>query len=206
MEGALIEIIFRTLCDPFSDTQAEAAYLFGQTSKNQESVFETGVDLIKRDRVDKLLIPDSPPRGGYPGYDVWYQALTAYGLDGSKIIGIPTGSYPNLNTLVEAQALVRYVQKKEVTKLFVVAAPFHQPRAFMTTVTIALGEFPELRIYNRVGTALPWNENVTHSQGTLRAPRSELIQHELERIERYQHKGDLAAADEILTYLNWRDS
>jgi len=206
VEGALIEIIFRTLCDPFSDIQADAAYLFGQTSKNQEAVFETGIDLIKRDRVDKLLIPDSPPRGGYPGYDAWYQALIAYGLDGSKIIGIPTGSYPNLNTLVEAQTLVRYAQEKEMTNLFVVAPPFHQPRAFMTTVTVALAEFPELRIYNRVGTALPWNENVTHSQGTLRAPRSELIQHELERIERYQHKGDLATADEILTYLNWRDS
>jgi hypothetical protein len=75
----------------------------------------------------------------------------------------------------------------------------------MTTVSVALREFPELRVYNRVGMALPWHETVFHSQGTLACTRSDLIHRELERIERYQAKGDLASTAEVFDYLTQRD-
>jgi hypothetical protein len=89
--------------------------------------------------------------------------------------------------------------------VFVVAAPFHQLRAFITTASVVLREFPELRVYNQVGTALPWGETVYHSQGTLQCTRGELIQSEMARIERYRRKGDLVSAEEISRYLHWRD-
>ena len=52
---------------------------------------------------------------------------------------------------------------------------------------------------------MPWNENVLHSQGVLKAKRRQLIQTELERITKYQNKGDLASTDSVLNYLNNRD-
>ena len=43
-----------------------------------------------------------------------------------------------------------------------------------------------------------------HSQGSLKATRSELIQIELERIDTYQIKGDLASFADVSAYLDNR--
>jgi hypothetical protein len=202
----LIELLIRVLCDIVPGVQADGAYLFAQTVDNQQSVFEEGVDLIKQCRAKRLLIPDSAPRCGYPGFRAWHQALLGPGLREADVIGVPTASFSTLNTLVEAEALVRYAKRKAIARVFVVAAPFQQLRAFVTTVSVVLREFPELRIYNRAGAALAWDETVVHSQGTLRCKRGELIQSELERIERYRGKGDLVSEEEVFSYLRWRDS
>jgi len=53
---------------------------------------------------------------------------------------------------------------------------------------------------------MPWMEYVVHSQGTLQAPRRQLIQEELIRVNTYQNKGDLAGFQEVLDYLNCRDT
>jgi hypothetical protein len=55
------------------------------------------------------------------------------------------------------------------------------------------------------GSTLPWMDAVVHSQGTLQAPRRQLIQEELTRIDTYQKKGDLARFEDVLDYLNRRD-
>ena len=89
--------------------------------------------------------------------------------------------------------------------LLVTSPPFHQFRAFMTAVTAALNIYPELMIYSYPGSTLPWMETVTHSQGTLQAPRRQLIEDELMRIEAYQTKGDLARFESVLSYMNQRD-
>jgi hypothetical protein len=202
----LMELLIRALSDPLPAAPTDGAYLFGQTVDNEQSVFATAVDLINRHQTRQLLIPDSVPRCGYPGSRAWHQALIGSGLRETAITGIPTASYDTLNTLTEAMATVRYAKQKNMTSILVVAPPFHQLRAFITTVSIALREFPELQIYNRVGMALPWQETVFHHQGILEYRRSDLIHTELERIERYQAKGDLAPTAEILDYLNQRAS
>jgi hypothetical protein len=201
----LIELLIRTLCDPLPDLPADGAYLFGQTADNQQSVFETGVDLVKRQRARRLLIPDSTPRCGYPGFRVWRQALGDLGLGESDIAGVSTASLPGLNTLTEAEALVRHARAEGMARILVVAPPFHQLRAFITTVSVVLREFPGLRVYNRVGVAQPWDDTVVHSQGVLQCTRTDLIHSEIVRIERYRRKGDLVSQDEVLAYLQWRD-
>jgi len=75
----------------------------------------------------------------------------------------------------------------------------------MTAVTVSIRAYPELLIYSYPGAAMPWQEEVVHSQGTLKARRRELIQNEMERIEKYQDKGDLASFEQVLNYLNRRD-
>jgi len=201
----LIELLIRVLCDPGPQIKADGAYLFAQTIDNQQSVFETGLTLIKQGQTEKLLIPGSVPRCGYPGSQAWQQALIAQGLPETKIVGVPTGEFPTLHTLIEATALLQYVQTAAISTLFVVAPPFQQLRAFITTVTVALRSRPDLRIYNRPGLALPWHETVAHSQGALYGRRSELIQSELERIEKYRGQGNLVSEAAVLAYLEQRD-
>ena len=76
----------------------------------------------------------------------------------------------------------------------------------MTAVTAASWGYPELKLYSRPGRAQPWDEVVTHSQGTLHGTRAELIAAEQERIEKYIAQGDLAPRDAVLAYLRRRKS
>jgi uncharacterized SAM-binding protein YcdF (DUF218 family) len=143
--------------------------------------------------------------GGYPGGDPFRNGLEAIGVPATHIFDLPSGGTDSINTLIESQALVRYAKDQGVTSLFVTSPPFHQFRAFMTAVTVALNIYPELMIYSYPGSTLPWIETVTHSQGTLQAPRRQLIEVELMRIETYQTKCDLVRFESVLSYMNQRD-
>lgn len=201
----MIELLIRTLCDIEPPGTAEGAYLFAQTVDNQRSVFEAGVDLIKRERIKKLFISAAEPISGYPGCQKWQRELVDLGLNRTDITIIPPPTATILHTRIEAEGLVHYLKVNGVKMIVLVSAPFHQLRCFMTVVSVALEMMPELRIYNRVGTALPWQETVIHSQGTLQCIRSDLIKSELKRIETYQRKGDLVSMSAVLDYLMQRD-
>jgi hypothetical protein len=71
-------------------------------------------------------------------------------------------------------------------------------------VTAALREYPSLKLYSVPGAPQPWDEVVTHSQGTLQGTRAELIAEEQKRIDRYTAQGDLLPRESILEYLRTR--
>ena len=201
----MIELLIRTLCDNRPPEIADGAYLFGQTVDNQQSVFETGADLLHHGLTNKLLISAAGTISGYPGLAAWERDLVALGINATDIIAIEPTTDTILHTLIEAESLVRYLKAKNWKTVVVVSAPFHQLRCFMTVVSVALKEMPNLRIYNQVGTTLPWSETVAHSQGTLQLKRSDLIESELRRIDTYQQKGDLAETQAVFDYLIQRD-
>lgn len=201
----MIELLIRTLCDSPPPKAAEGTYLFGQTIDNQQSVFETGIELLQQGLTKKLLISGAGIISGYPGLAAWEQDLVALGVDAADIIAIEPITDTILHTLIEAESLVRYLKTNNWKTVMLVSAPFHQLRCFMTVVSVALREMPELQIYNQVGTTLPWHETVTHSQGTLHLKRSDFIESELRRIDTYQQKGDLAKTQAVFNYLLQRD-
>ena len=200
-----VELLFRILCDPPPAKPVDAAYLFAETEPNQASVFAVGRALVKHGTVARLLISDCTAKSGYLGAAAYRQAMIAAGIPDQAITEAPMEPTDILHTLIEAQAVVRYAKTKGDRQLLIVAVPFHQERAFITTVSVALREYPELKLYSWPGNALPWDETVTHSQGTLRGSRAELIAGEQRRIEEYTAKGDLAPRSEILRYLRTRD-
>ena len=55
----------------------------------------------------------------------------------------------------------------------------------MTSVTVAIKNYPGLLIYGYTGKSLPWLDNVVHSQGTTSGTRKDLIKSEFERILKY---------------------
>jgi hypothetical protein len=160
--------------------------------------------LITHGYAPRILILKTKAKSGYPGYDHWRQELRDRGIADDKIAAVPIEDTPNLNTLIESQALVEYAKHQHLSRLAIVSSPFHQLRAFMTAVTIALRIYPTLSIYSHQGRTLPWCQEVVHSQGTLKAKRYDLIKEELIRIETYQAKGDLASYNEVIDYLNQR--
>ena len=198
------ELLLRILCDTLP-TEVDAAYLYGQTESNQESVFVAARTLLERGAVGKVLISDCRPKSGYIGAAAYRRAMVKFGIAAEYIEEVPMEPTEILHTLIEARTLVRFAQAKGYKTLIVISAPFHQERALMTTVTAALSDYPQLKLYSLPGQPQRWDEVVTHSQGILKGTRAELIAAEQERIEKYTAQGDLAPRAEVLQYLRTRD-
>ena len=201
-----IELLTRTLCDLRPKNPTNGAYLYCQTRSNQQSIFQAAQFLLDNSLTYKILILNTNAKSGYPGFTEWKHQLQQFGLSAEQIEGVVNKESSMLNTLIESEAIIRFVKKHRYRSLFVVAPPFQQLRAFMTAVTVALREYPELLIYSYPGVAMSWQEEVIHSQGTLKAKRRDLIKEELERIEKYQRKGDLTTPEQVLGYLNKRET
>jgi len=199
------ELLLRIFSDVEPVDGAAAAYLFAETEPNQDSVFAVARELLDCGAVRKLLISDCRAKSGYPGAAAWRDAMANCGIPADVVDEVPTEPTEILHTLIEARAVVRLAHARRYRHLIVVAAPFHQQRAVMTTVSVTLREYSRLKIYSRPGAAQRWDEVVTHSQGTLQATRAELIGEERRRIETYTAQGDLAAQADILEYLRRRD-
>lgn len=202
------ELIIRTLCDTLPDEPADALFLFGQTKDNQESVFAAAQQLLQQERVKKVLFLNTGPMSGYPGFEVWKEAMVRAGVGEELLEPVPpVQADPHmLHTGIEAESLVAHALKQQYRRLIVAASPFQQPRAFMTAVTAALKSYPSLELYSYPGKAQPWKEEVLHSQGKVQAARAGLVTGEMKRIVNYHEKGDLAAVEDVIIYLNKRDT
>ena len=199
------ELLVRCFCDCLDCEYVDAVFLHSQTNDNQESVFQVAKLVSNDSRIGCIRMIHSPSQNGYPGYEIWRNALLQESIEESQIKGVPFHPSLSLNTLTESEAMVRLAKENSFRVLWIVASPFQQLRAFMTMISVSLREYPELKVYSRPGSALSWLEEVVHSQGVVRNTRSQLIHSEFDRIRKYQDKGDIASNDEILTYLNQRD-
>jgi hypothetical protein len=201
----LLELAIRTLCDVKADRVADAVFLYSQTLDNQNSVLSAARQLLEYRLAQKVIISHSGPKSGYPGYPAWKKELQDRGVAEELILGVDLAGAASLNTLIEANAMIQFAKRKQYRDIYISAAPFHQLRAFMTSVTAALKYYPRINIYSYCGNALPWLDRVAHSQGETLGSRKELIHGEFGRILKYQNKGDLAADEAILNYLDARD-
>lgn len=199
-----VELLLRILCDTLP-SRADAMYLFAQTEPNQEGVFQAARGLLHRKTVGRILISDCAPKSGYIGAGAYRKAMIRSGIAEETIDEVPMEPTEILHTQIESHALVRLARARGYESVIVTSAPFHQERAFMAAATAAMRGHPDLKVYSLPGKAQPWDEVVTHSQGTLVGTRAELIEPEHHRVERYTVQGDLACRDEVLRYLRQRD-
>ena len=199
------ELSIRVLCDVRAETIVDGAVLYSQTKDNQNSVILAAKNILDNKLAEKIMFIKSEPISGYPGFSAWKSELNKLGIQSNDIVGVQLMDNNSLNTLTESRAIIRYALQKKIRSLYVVSSPFHQLRAFMTLVTVALHDYPDLLIFSYTGISLPWSAKVAHSQGTLLGTRKDIIKAEFERIEKYKQKGDLSSETEIIEYLNKRD-
>ncbi len=195
----------RVLSDREPARQANALHLVGATLQNQVSVLDAGARLALRDygACCVLTLPGSEDTShGYPGFSPWYRALLARGVPAERIVAVDGECW---NTYVEMQSLIAYARARAWQSIIITAPPFHQLRAFMSAVSVALVRYPTVKLYSAPGNPLPWEERAIHSQGTLAGTRLDFIGTEIERIRTYQAKGDLVSFEGVHAYLSARD-
>ena len=209
----LIVLIHRIFSDsselPYG---VDVAYLVGETEDNQDSVFLTGMNLMKSKNpfgfsVGWLGISNGPTGHGYPGFTAWKKELLQYsGIEDRMILSIPYHGGEQFNTYTEAKEFIRNAKERRWTSACITAALFHHVRAFITFVSIALVEYPEISLYSVPGAVLEWGEFVRHSQGLQMGMRIDILRDEMKKLYRYYHETkSLVPVREILAYFERRD-
>jgi hypothetical protein len=84
--------------------------------------------------------------------------------------------------------MVRFAKEQGWNEVIIVAPSFHMRRCALSAITAVLLFYPKLRVYNQVGVAQSWYEEVVHSQNVVHGLRNGLIVGELRRTIRYQRK------------------
>jgi len=199
-------VLTRVLCDSGSIIEPGILYLVGETVDNEISVIRRGASLWKAGRVSLIALVDGRTYKGYPEYTHWLQLLRKHGVPEDGVLKIPVSSNQDFNTLIEAQVVIAHMKELRIGTLVISASPFHQLIKFMMFVRVAMGVYPQLKIYNAVGETMDWNKEVRYSQRTQRLTRKELISNELNKILMYQENGDICSFKEIEHYFEWRDS
>jgi hypothetical protein len=207
--GVPLELAVRILRDDFEWPQIDAVYFFGQTAENSFSELAR-ITEIPRDWFDtgEILICGAPEENGYPGRQKWSLLTRNHLRFQQPIRSIPPVGTETANTLSEARGLVMMAKYCNWKRLVICSTPFHQVRAFMTVVSVAMREYPELMVWSLVGRTMDWAARVPHSQGVLVNTRAGLIEDEEARILKYQEfeKWPLASFGKVIRYLNCRDA
>ncbi len=201
-----LELLTRTLCDTEPKVKTvDAVYIFGQTPDNEKSSLEMGAKLMTMGKAKRLVFLKTGTLVTGETFSANTDAkLIKLGVKEETIIftNLPTGI---AHTQTEAIAFVELAKKMDWQTVYITSPPFHQLRACAETVTAILKFYPELKVFNKTGKALPWTTQVVHSQNILIDLRCNLIKSEKERLDKYYRQGDLATAGQILDYLNNRD-
>ena len=187
--------------------KADIIYVFGQTLRHQHSSLERAAQLFHQGIAPHIGIPDLEPSGGYAGINAWRAILRSEDVHEWGIIGVveAVNDFPP-STDAEATGLVRLTKEKGWMTIVIISPQIHQFRGFISTVSAAMREGLDLKIYNCAGTPMYWCGSTVDSQGMTGQMKDLLMIQEWEEMDRYHAKGDLITVEQSLEYLNQRDA
>ena len=206
----LIELLHRVLSDALP-AYSNVAAMYGETRENEglqlammatlwhgSSVGNLAVSGFKGEEKGELIVS---------GFGRWSEILhKMYNIPERHIVGFPLATELPPCTDAEARGLVRFAKERGWKSLVIVVPPFHAVRAFVSTVSPAVREYPELKVYSHPSLAPSWTEKVMCFQGMPRGKRTSFIPSEFEKMERYLATGSHLAPEEVLAYLDRRDA
>jgi len=103
------------------------------------------------------------------------------------------------HTKAEADRVMELAREHGWKTILIVTSPHHQYRMFLTLLRSMHRAGLDLNIRN-TSAPLPWFSDLPWGR------RADLIERELQRIDDYQEKGDVASYEEGIAYLEARDA
>ena len=195
--------------DIISRWHPDALYPVAETRDNQALALARCSELYEKDST--IAITDGDEEHGYCGFSFSKDYLMRRGVDTHDIVRITSEEIAeHFNTLTEVEAVIRHAKAAQWRILFVVGAVFHHLRAYITFVSVALREYPNILLISAPGYSGDWDERVLHSQGVVSGTRMELLMGELDRLadyyaDSYATTRHLAPPDAILAYMDRRN-
>lgn len=194
----------------------DAIFFFGRSyfDAEKKGISTLAADLVKQGRATDIFLADSEgetvggtvPRVAYPGKSLWTDRLNRLGV-GERIqyCAHPEGK-PGFHTRTEAEAFVQTAAEKGFKSAVILAHPHQITRAMLSVIKVINEKGLDIDVWCMTPPSTDWDKKVMGSQGMKRKPRSEHIQDEIDRIFRYQAKGDIASFDELFSYLAKREN
>ena len=221
-ELELLDLLRSRLDSDYRDPRRgpfKLAYIYANTPDNEASMFIKAADLANAGGTVALGISEGARGLGYEGFDHSIARLKAFGLkDGFPVtkflVDADGNGIRNVNTGSEAQKLAEWERSiagggRGGGDIAIIMPPFHVRRAFRTTITALKrnGDIP-VRVYAVPGVPLSWVQEIKYGQKLEKKPRYKSLEDELQREEKYTAPefGGLLSAQEVINYLDWRDS
>ena len=160
--------------------------------------FQKAVELYNQGIVSKIVFSGNIIDKDYGSYP--FEEVKPFIMKG----GVPEKDIihedKSLNTRQQAVEIVKMAKMNGWKKLALVASHEHQYRAYLTFLREVLDTNSGLILYNAPVRNLNWF--IDSGWGT----RFERLESEFDRIERYNLKGHLASAEEVINYQKWKES
>lgn len=103
------------------------------------------------------------------------------------------------NTYEQALEVMELAHKYDWKRIVLVASHYHSYRAFLTFLCVLKQKFPELTMDMAAVKDLDWYEETAWGR------RIDLLSSELNKIDIYQKKNNVASYSEGLEYLKWKN-
>ena len=202
LDYKLYQLNTLVLCDVAPAERPDAFYIFAEPASFLGLLCDA-VCAVADSRKIKIAI-----NGGVgQGYDfrIWHKRLRENGIKEENIILIapPDGE---LNTATESEKLAQHAKMFGWKNIWITAPPYQQTRAFMNLVSFLKKEFYPIKVYNLVALPLNWHKEIIHYHGETKGRPVDFIRMELEGIQKYTAEGKLLPAEQILHYLEERES
>lgn len=170
------------------------------------------------DNVKHFIIAGADKGSGTAGGEHMKNRLIHALRKASKKTSVDTIPYiytqGNINTLLESNSLALFIddllhedltendnlltKKDTMIRIGLVAQSYHALRAYMTAATSLYKIWDNVIIYPLSCKPLNWSTTVVHSQGVVCGPKWDILDGELDRVYKYQEKGDILPTSVII--------
>lgn len=206
----LFALLTRIYCDTLPRGVTDAVCFVSETVENEAAAIESAACIWHKGLARHVAV------SGYlgcdkgdlrvSGYKAYMRRLIDLGVRRECIHVFPLSNDLPACTDSEMRGLVFYSHFMSWRTLIVTAPPLHQFRAFMSlTSPLVKNTDQDISVWNVVGPAEDYSEEIVFSQSAPRDSRDNLLGSEIEKVVRYFEKGDHISAREALDYLVRRD-
>lgn len=206
----LFALLTRIYCDTLPKGVADAVCFVAETAENEAAAIESAARIWRKGLSRHVAV------SGYLGHDKDDLHVSGYKAYASRLINLGVRRecihvFPLSNDLPactdsEMRGLIFYSHFMNWRTLIVTAPPLHQFRAFMSLASpLVKNPDQDISVWNAVGPAEDYSEEVVFSQTIPRDSRDNLLGSEIQKVVQYFEKGDHISAREALDYLSARD-
>ncbi len=202
----LAESFYLTSFHAWPQFRVDALFVHGNVDLQLE-LLDLAAEFFKKNKVAALVV------NGMTEKECVEQKINCLGIEKTlahlQNLGVPTEAVhsvrPARHTLEEAQSLHRLAQQKNWKHLGFLSLPYHTLRCALTHLAAQKQASHRISLHPLNLSEVIWSQKVAKQllgQEQIQISRLQMIQEEMDRIERYQKKGDCVSFAELVAHFS----
>ena len=104
----------------------------------------------------------------------------------------------DINTRIESEIVVQYMNQNGHNEFIIVAPPYHLLRSYLTMASCIIDFNWNIIVFPQSATCSNWKQTIVTHQGKTNASAENVVNLEIERIDWYIRKGDIRPVSTLL--------